>query len=80
MADAMTVQRCDRTDLIVSQCACSDHRGGDVAEKPETVGQPFEAMYAGWCPACERSITPGQMIARLAEGDGYVHAGQRCPR
>lgn len=76
----MSEQRCDVTDLLVDQCACPEHRGGqEVTDQLTTVGQPFAAMYAGCCPACERPIQPGQLIARLADEDDYVHAG-RCPR
>lgn len=72
-------ERCDLTELLASQCGCPKHRGGEVIERPETVGQAFEAMYDGFCSACEHRIEVGQMIGRLAEGDGYIHAG-RCPR
>lgn len=72
-------QRCDLTDLLVAQCGCPKHRGGEVIERPQTVGQAFEAMHDGVCSHCEHRIEPGQMIGRLADGDGYVHAG-RCPR
>jgi hypothetical protein len=73
-------QRCDLTDLLVDQCGCPQHRGdAEVTDELKTVGQPFEAMYSGFCSACERSIHEGQMIARLADDPGYVHAG-RCPR
>lgn len=73
-------ERCDLTDLLVDQCGCPQHRGGaGFVDELKTVGQPFEAAFAGFCPACERQIHPGQMIARLADDPGYVHAG-RCPR
>ncbi len=73
-------ERCDTTDLLADQCGCPKHRGGTaVVDEVKTVGQPFEARFAGFCPACERPIHPGQEIARLADEDGYVHAG-RCPR
>jgi hypothetical protein len=78
-AVVVTEQRCDLTDLLVDQCGCDKHRGGEVIERPETVGQPFPANYSGFCPACEGPIQLGQMIARLADEFGYVHAG-RCPR
>lgn len=71
--------RCDRTDLIVDQCACPDHRGGDIDDRPETVGQAFDAAYDGMCPLCGHHIHVGDRIARLADDDGYVHAG-RCPQ
>lgn len=77
---------CPLTELPASQCACPKHRGGGLpAEEIETVGQPFEAMFDGWCRRCERTIHPGDQIARTAEGSPggrdatYVHA-RRCPR
>jgi hypothetical protein len=72
-------ERCEDTYLLVSACACKKHRGGEVIERPETVGQPFEAMHEGFCSHCEHRIEVGQLIARLADDDGYVHAGG-CPR
>lgn len=70
--------RCDLTDLLVDSCACPQHRGGDIVEAPETVGQPFDAAYEGHCSHCDRAIHVGQRIARLADDPGYVHVG-RCP-
>lgn len=72
---------CPLTELPPEMCACPKHRGGTAPgdEPLETVGQPFEAMYAGRCERGDR-IEPGDMIARLAAGDGYVHAGGRCAR
>jgi hypothetical protein len=70
-------ERCERTDLLVDQCACPDHRGGEVGGLPdeiETVGQPFEAQYEGQCAGCAGHIEPGQRIARVADVPGaYVH-------
>lgn len=72
----MTEQRCEVTELLVDQCACPDHRGGvEVVDELETVGPPFAAAHAGCCATCEGPIRPGELIARLAEQDDYVHAG-----
>lgn len=71
--------RCGVTDLLISQCACPKHRGGDVDDRPETVGQAFEAAYAGTCVLCDGRIRVGDVIVRLAEEPkSYVHSG-RCP-
>jgi hypothetical protein len=48
-------QRCDLTDLLVTQCACKKHRGGaEVTDELKTVGQPFADdpgyVHAGRCP------------------------------
>lgn len=69
--------RCDLTDLLITSCACPQHRGGEVIEPAATAGQPFEAAYEGRCPNCDRPIHVGQAIVRLADDPGYVHAG-RC--
>lgn len=74
--------RCDVTDLLVDECACPKHRGGDdVIVPPGAVvedGLPFVARHAGWCARCRRDIEPGEVIARTDEGR-YVHAGaDRC--
>lgn len=73
----MSDERCDLTELLVSACACREHRGDDTP-KIETVGQAFEAWYPGQCVRCDDRIRPGQTIARVADGSDYVHAGQ-CP-
>ncbi len=77
----MTPTECPLTELPPEQCACPKHRGGTAPgeEEVETAGQPFEAAYDGRCARCEGRIRTGQMIARDADGLGYVHAG-RCPR
>jgi hypothetical protein len=71
---------CPLTELPPDQCACPKHRGGTAPgdEPIETVGQTFEAAYAGGCErGCDRGIRPGDTIARVADGPGYVHA-VRC--
>lgn len=69
---------CPLTDLPPKQCACRNHRGGQVIEPDDeirTVGQPFEAMYEGACAGCDRGIKVGQQIARVADQPGvYTHA------
>lgn len=74
----MTGERCDLTDLLEDECACPRHRGGIAPTEVETVGQPFEAGYGGRCERCDHGIRPGDLIARIADGPGYVHA-RRCP-
>lgn len=72
------IDECPLTELPPAQCACPNHRGGDLPDV-QTVGQPFEATYEGYCCRCERRIRPGDQIARTFDGPHYVHAG-RCPR
>jgi hypothetical protein len=71
---------CPLSELPASMCGLPCHRGGELVDPPETVGQPFSAMFPGVCPSCERPIEVGHRIARLADPDGgYVHV-PRCPR
>jgi hypothetical protein len=35
----------------------------------------FRARFPGNCPRCEKRITVGQEIHRVADFDGYVHRG-----
>lgn len=70
---------CPLTELPPEQCACRNHRGGEVITPDDeivTVGQPFEAMYGGQCAAgCDRGIRVGDEIARVADQPGvYTHA------
>lgn len=68
---------CPLTELPPAQCACRNHRGGQVPEL-ETVGQPLEARFSGTCGRCYREIVPGEMIVRAADrGCGYLHV-RRC--
>lgn len=69
---------CPLSELPPDQCACPRHRGGHAPgdEAIETVGQAFDAMFPGGCARGDR-IEPGDLIARVADGEGYVHAG-RC--
>jgi hypothetical protein len=72
--------RCELTELLAAECACSRHRGGQVVdlEHVDTVGQAFLAGYGGRCARGD-GIRPGDTIARCAEVDlGYVHVGG-CP-
>jgi hypothetical protein len=68
---------CPLSELPPSMCACPKHRGGELPTEVDTVGPSFEAAYGGVCERCERHINPGQDIARVADGSGYV---PRCPR
>lgn len=72
---------CPLTELPASQCACRNHRGGEVAGVAEfdTTGPAIEARYPGRAECCERGIREGDQIVRLTDESGYVHHG-RCPR
>ena len=67
----MSETRCERTDLLVSQCACPDHRGVDeYTLTDQDRAMQFRASYSGHCRECDEDIQPGEWITlRL----GYVH-------
>jgi hypothetical protein len=71
--------RCDRTDLLIDQCACPQHRGDPTPDREpvETVGQPFPARYPGECVGCGGRIAAGDKIVRAADEAGWIHADQR---
>lgn len=68
--------RCRTTELLPEQCGCRRHRGPapEAPDTSETVGQPIEAQHATPCPACDQPVIPGQLIVRLADGTGWIHA------
>lgn len=70
----MIEERCDRTELIKTQCAhCLGHTEPVVAEV-EVDGRGYdddapaltvEAQYFGRCPACDETIRPGDLITKV---------------
>lgn len=62
--------RCERTDLLVDQCGCAEHRGGrtveEQADADRTLGPAFTAQYDGRCAGCGTDFWPGETI----RGDG----------
>lgn len=74
----MTDERCERTELLVDQCAhCRGHadpaaealaaeRLDRHAEDPEDAIR-IPARFAGRCPSCGEHIHPGDTIVRRAE-------------
>lgn len=58
--------RCERTELLVSQC---DHcRPKPPVAKPE-ISYRFNAMYPGRCSICDFGFYEDTRIGRLADGD-----------
>lgn len=66
----MSEERCERSDLLASQCA---HCRGDVLEsEPDfVVVARFPAKYAGVCAACGEPFEVEDRIGRTDDGD-YV--------
>lgn len=76
----MADERCELSDLLVSQCAhCLGHKlEGLVICR---AGYPFPAAYPGRCALCLGPIEEGDQITRIREYnggpvEGYAHA--RC--
>jgi hypothetical protein len=70
-------ERCDLTDLLVDQCACKTHRGGQTVQEQAdaerlalrdrllgTTNPWFVAEYAGCCVRCREPYEAGAAIRR----------------
>ncbi|WP_372673001.1 hypothetical protein [Amycolatopsis kentuckyensis] len=74
----MTEERCERTELFVSQCAhCLGHAESvidvvDLEGRKHDVedgdGPTIEAKYPGRCPNCAEQIQPGDPITLVGGG------------
>ena len=79
--------RCDRTDLLVSECACRDHRGGRTPEEEAASdavalrqrllsgvdGHHWrEAKYPGRCSGCSEWFQVGTAIRSNNDGAGWL--------
>lgn len=65
----MSEKRCERTDLLESDCAHC--RGFEMAAEfvsEGTVGKPFVASYPGRCAACEERFNAGEQIISNGQG------------
>lgn len=65
-------ERCDLTDLLVDQCGCKDHRGGQTpdeeAARDRRPGPWFPARYPGTCTRCGGEFADNDDIR--ADGSG----------
>lgn len=76
----MSEERCERSDLIKSQCShCQglDGKSGPY-EKPTRIlpndrVTGFPASYEGHCDLCDNKIEIGQMICKSDHSFMYVH-------
>lgn len=66
-------ERCERTDLLVNQCA---HCRGDEDKGLPRTSRPFEAAYPGSCSVDLDYIDEGDMIVMV---DGAA-AHEQCAR
>lgn len=69
------MERCDRTDLYMDQCAhCRGHDDMRRPQEPEPgpKGRPFQAAYAGRCSSCDERFEAFAYIR--ADGEGKWEA------
>ena len=73
----MAEERCDLSDLPVSQCACMVH-AREEREQPSAITAWFPSRF-DWsrCADCNDIISKGELIARTE--DGY-YICERCAR
>lgn len=72
-----TAERCETTELLVDQCGCPQHRGGQtvdeqaVADRVELLGTGrwIPAKYPGKCVGCGTGFGAGAAIQ--SDGDGW---------
>lgn len=65
----MSEERCELSELLVSQCGCRLHAKPDTAPV-----HTFTARYPGRCRECGEDIQIGQEIINSPlSGGGYVH-------
>jgi hypothetical protein len=69
-------ERCGRTELLVGECGCEDHRGkralGSTRHAHQAPGTL--AQFGGTCPVCDQDIVPGMdHITRDPGSDAWVH-------
>lgn len=68
----MTTERCDLSDLLVTECACRIHKPAPL--QIPTHGPVFVAEYHGPCAACDDRVRPGD-LARYGPDGLIVHEG-----
>lgn len=74
-----TAERCETTELLVDQCGCKDHRGGQTIDeeaaalRARLLAHPawFPAQYAGKCEKCGTGFAVGDPI-RIVMPRGWV--------
>ncbi|CRK59049.1 hypothetical protein [Alloactinosynnema sp. L-07] len=71
MTDLTTPEeRCDRTELLVDQCGCPQHRGdpNEPASGDFDATHRFTASFPGRCARCDNSIAVGDQIGSTPNG------------
>lgn len=81
----MTDPRCTLTELLVDQCACRNHRGGQIVDLDDTIGprirddtyrsRPFAAADPGKC-SCGTRWNVEDLI--MYTPDGELVGAQCC--
>lgn len=79
-------ERCEKTDLLVDQCACPKHRKGQTVQEQVTeldswlLTQPgwIPARFAGRCAVDGTSFPEGAPIHRVDLGRGVQWMASCC--
>ena len=71
----MSEERCELSELRVSQCACRTHGPQQETRTAEAQMAAFRARFTGECMECMQAIDIGDHIAEatLSGDGGYVH-------
>lgn len=69
----MSGERCDLSDLLVSECGCRIH--APVETERKTLSRVFPAQFPGKCAECREPIDVGDRITfvPMMRDGGYVH-------
>lgn len=78
-----TETRCARTELLVDQCGCRDHRGGTTADEQLAVHRAALLRHPAWLAAqwpgsCERCGTRFPTGAAITKEPGLGWRAECC--
>jgi len=69
------LERCDLSDLLVTECACRLHATPEPAYEAGEITTRFSARFDSECDGCGGQIYEGDRIARTVNGE-YIC--ERC--
>jgi hypothetical protein len=70
------IDRCDITELLVTECAHCRKLPDLTAETPGELGPYFTAKWPGICSGCKEVVLAGNLIRADGTGTGYL--GECC--
>lgn len=65
--------RCDLSDLLVTECACRIHAPTEPDLSSGEPGPVFVARYHGRCSGCGTHIHDGDRIRHAGTPGAYIH-------